>query len=196
MGETLGYNGLKKIFSLFYFNSQPFKDGFLTFNTGKMPGSAATGYDLAHMSVGLEKMKMTTFHAAFMAQIITQSGTVYPPYMIINKKNLLNIGYYAHKAEPLTVLKDNSSFAKVKNAMVYVVESPDGTGRRARVDDLPIGMKTGTAGNRQVGLDAVIVGFFPADKPKYAFAFRLQRVGKAEWIGAQFLKRFLEAFRR
>jgi cell division protein FtsI/penicillin-binding protein 2 len=57
-----------------------------------------------------------------------------------------------------------------------------------------VALKTGTAGNKKLGLDAILTGFFPADKPEYAFAFRLERAGKAEWRGALFLKDFLTAF--
>ena len=37
------------------------------------------------------------------------------------------------------------------------------------------------------------MGFFPARKARYSFAFRLERGGKAQVEGAVFLKKFLTA---
>ncbi|MCP5048444.1 MAG: hypothetical protein GY940_14840 [bacterium] len=194
IGNNLGYGTLKNMLTKFYFNAPPMTDQFLSFKMGTANGTHNSGYHLANMSVGLEGIRMTTFHAALMAAVISQNGSVNDPYMIKNKKNLLNIGYYNHESRLLTVLKDNIAFSRVKNAMVYVVESPEGTGRRSRVDGVQVALKTGTAGSKKAGLDAVLAGFFPAAKPQYAFAFHLQRSGKAEWKGARFLKDFLTAF--
>jgi hypothetical protein len=194
MGNRLGYQGLNAMFNRFYFNSPDLGDRFLVFKTGKTSPAVSGAYRLGKMAVGLDSVTMSTFHASLMAALISNDGSLYDPYLIKNEKNALNIAYYNHQPRLTTVFKNNTAFFKLKNAMVYVVESPDGTGRRSRVDGVPVALKTGTAGNKKQGLDAVLAGFFPADKPRYAFAFRLQRVGKAEWKGAFFLRDFLTAF--
>lgn len=194
MGAQIGYKNLKAMLDRFFFDSTGFNDLFLSFATGQTNKSVAGGFQLANLSVGLEEVSISTFHAGLLSLIISQNGSVYKPYMIKNKKNLYNIAYYNHKKELLKVLENNTAFFKCRNAMVYVIEAPDGTGRRARVDGMQAAAKTGTSGNKKLGLDSVITGFFPAAKPQYAFAFRLQRAGKAEWEGARFLKRFLTMF--
>lgn len=194
MGVQLGDETLCAMLERFYFNSAPLKDQFLEFKTGKTGDTITDEYQLANMAVGLNHVTITTFHAALIFNIIADNGSVYEPYLLQNKKNLLNIGYYNHGPRLLAILNDNSAFLKVKNALVFVVESADGTGRRAKVDGLMMAVKTGTAGNKQLGLDAILTGFFPAEKPKYAFAFQLERAGKAELKGALFLKDFLNAF--
>ncbi len=194
LGLQLGHTTLRTMFNRFYFNTPALKDLFLEFKTGKTSDTITTDFQLANMAVGLNHVTMTTFHAALVFTIIAENGSIYEPYMIKSKKNLLDIGYYNHGSRLLTILTDNSAFLKVKNAMVYVVESADGTGRRAKVDGVMMAIKTGTAGNKQLGLDAILTGFFPAEKPRYAFAFQLERAGKAEWRGALFLKDFLTTF--
>jgi penicillin-binding protein A len=191
MGISLGFKSMQDFFQRFYFDNNQLTDLFIDYTTGKFADSNGSHYRLANLAVGLDNITITTFHAALLATIVAQNGSIYAPYMIKNKKNLLNIGYYNHQPQLLKVLENNSAFFKVKNAMVYVVESPDGTGRRSRVEGVPVALKTGTAGNKKVGLDAILTGFFPADKPQYAFAFRLERAGKAEWKGAYFIKEFI-----
>ena len=55
-----------------------------------------------------------------------------------------------------------------------------------------LAIKTGTTGDRNQGLDALVIGFFPSEKPRYAFAFRLEGAGKAEIKGAFFLRDLLK----
>ncbi|UCH93783.1 MAG: hypothetical protein JSV88_26430 [Candidatus Aminicenantes bacterium] len=197
LGVRVGFKPLSEMFNRFYFNSEArtFTDLGLTFETGTykkdIPPSAT--YRLANLSVGLDEISITTFHSALISAIISQNGSIYSPYLIQNKKNLLNIAFYNHVPQLIDIIKANTIFFKIKNAMRLVVEAPNGTGKRARVDVVSVALKTGTAGNKKLGLDAILTGFFPAHKPQYAFAFRLERAGKAEWIGTLFLKNFLTA---
>lgn len=200
MGIDLGLKKLSETLEPFYFNpgagARAFEDLFFRFEAGTFNKAAADDLQLANLSVGLGEITITTFHSAFVSAVIAQSGSVYSPYLIKNKKNLLNLGYYNHSPELLTVLTDNAVFLKVKDAMVRVVEDPEGTGKRSKVDIVRVGLKTGTAGSKTKGLDAILTGFFPVEKPRYAFAFRLEGAGKAELRGAYFLKDFLTAFYR
>ncbi|MGE5343898.1 MAG: penicillin-binding transpeptidase domain-containing protein [Candidatus Omnitrophota bacterium] len=195
MGIDLGFDALKKVFNLFYFNSRNFTDLVIGFQTGTFKDKISSDFELANLSVGLNLISTTTFHAGLISQIISQNGSIYQPYLIKSKKNLLNISFYNHSSGPLKGSSDNVIFDKIKNAMIAVVEHPNGTGRRAKSDSLKIAMKTGTSGDKKGGLDSVLTGFFPAEKPRYTFAFRLEGAGKAELKGALFLKDFLSAIR-
>jgi hypothetical protein len=194
MGLHVGYNKLRDVFKRFLFNSGGLRDQFIHFKTGSFSNAVSTNIQLANLSVGLKDVTITTFHAALLSCFISQNGSVYTPHLINNKKNLLNVGYYSHQPKLLESIKDNTTFIKIKDAMSHVVNHPRGTGRRAKVDFVEFALKTGTAGDKRLGLDAVITGFFPVEKPQYAFAFRLERAGKAELKGAFFLKRFLISF--
>ncbi len=194
MGIHLGIKKLGTVFNKFYFNTDELTDLFLNFKTGTYNKRVAEDFQMANLSVGLEEISITTFHSALMTAIIAQNGSIYAPHLIKNKKNLLNLAYYNHLAQLLTVFNDNASFLKVKNAMIRVVEDKNGTGKRSKVDFVRVGLKTGTAGSKKKGLDAILIGFFPAEKPEYAFGFRLERVGRAELKGAYFSRDFLTAF--
>ncbi len=196
MGIKLGIKKLSAILKAFYFNSDGLRDLFVHFPAGVFNERAASDLQLANLAVGLEEITVTTFHSALIAAIIAQNGSIYSPYLIKNKKNLLNLAYYNHPSQLLRVFNDNTAFLKIKNAMVRVVEGKNGTGKRAKSEVVRVGLKTGTAGQKERGLDAVLTGFFPVEKPQYAFAFRLEQVGKAELKGAYFLRDFLNAFYR
>jgi membrane carboxypeptidase/penicillin-binding protein len=197
MGIQVGAKRLTDIFKSFYFNTGEkggLRDRYFDFKTGVFKEPGGGEYPLANLSVGLGDISVTTFHTALLSAIIAQNGAIYSPYLIKNEKNLLNLAYYNHPGKLLTILSDTAAFAKIKNAMIRVVEDKEGTGARAKVDFVRVALKTGTSGNAKLGLDAILSGFFPAEKPQYAFGFRLQGVGKAEVKGAMFLKDFLISF--
>ena len=199
MGVMVGTPYLCDTLNRFYFNADtrgtPLTDLFLTFKTGKYRTDIPLSdrFRLCNLAVGLNEISVTTFHAALFSTIISQNGSIYDPYMITNKKNLLNIAFYNHNAQLRDIFQANTIFLKIKDGMRLAVESDRGTGKRAQVDFVHLALKTGTAGDKSLGLDAILTGFFPAEKPQYAFAFRLERAGKAEWQGAMFLKEFLSA---
>jgi cell division protein FtsI/penicillin-binding protein 2 len=56
-------------------------------------------------------------------------------------------------------------------------------------------MKTGTAGERKNGLEALIMAFAPVDKPKIAFGVIAENAGPAEYAGAKIAHDFLEKMR-
>jgi hypothetical protein len=192
MGINMGKAYLNQCFDDFFFNRESFEDLFFKFPTGSYDSAASSNLRLAHLAVGLDEVKTTTLHSALMAAMIAQAGSIPQPHIIDNVKNVLNLGFYRHESRTFEVHKDSPAYYRTKQAMVEVQEDELGTGRRSRVDDMLVALKTGTAGSKRKGLDSILMGFFPAEKPRYAFAFRLQGAGKAQLEGAYFLKRFLQ----
>jgi hypothetical protein len=193
MGLLVGSTRLTELLQRFFFNGPSFTDGFIKLHTGSLNSKVTGDYQLANLAVGLEEISMTTVHAAVLAAIFAQSGQFFSPYLVDDVKNILGLGFYHHAARPVRVLADDLNFMRIKKAMVDVVENENGTGHRARSEMVRVAIKTGTAGSSRQGLDAVIIGFFPVEKPRYAFAFRLQGAGKAELKGAFFLHDLLQS---
>jgi hypothetical protein len=192
MGLSVGPQRLAELLGLFYFNARPFYDWFLKFQTGTFNRELSSDFKLANLAVGLGEISLTTVHAAMLAAVFSQNGMLFPPYIIDDAKSILNLGFYSHSALPLRVLADDLNFGRVKKAMQEVVNNENGTGHRAWSAAFNLAVKTGTAGDPKQGLDALVIGFFPADKPRYAFAFRLEGAGKAELNGAFFLRDLLK----
>lgn len=193
MALRVGFTPLADLLQRFFFNGPPFTDGFIQFHTGSFNRRVGDDAQLADLAVGLGGIRVTTVHASVLAAIFSQSGQFFPPYLIDDAKNILGLGLYRHSARPVRVLADDLNFMRVKKAMMEVVENENGTGYRARSETVRLAIKTGTTGSSRQGLDAVIIGFFPAEQPRYAFAFRLQGAGLAEFSGAFFLRGLLNS---
>jgi cell division protein FtsI/penicillin-binding protein 2 len=191
MGRTAGFAALAALLQRFFFNAPPFSDQFCRFTTGKFDARASDDFGLASLAAGLDGVSLTTVHAAVLAAVFSQAGQFFPPYLIDDAKNLLGLGFYRHESRPQRLLADDLNFLRVKKAMAAVVEDEKGTGRRARSQAVRMAIKTGTAAGPAGGLDSVIIGFFPYEKPRYAFAFRLEGGGRAEINGALVLQGLL-----
>jgi hypothetical protein len=188
MGVRAGSRALAALLELFHFNARPLSDWFLKFATGSFDRDLRSVSRLAGLAAGTGEISLTTVHAAALAAVFSQNGLWSPPYIIEDAKSILDLGFYSHSARPLRLLNDDFNFARVKKAMRAVVENDDGTGRLARSAAVDLAIKTGTAGDSRHGLDALVIGFFPAEKPRYAFAFRLEGAGMARSGGALFLR--------
>jgi cell division protein FtsI/penicillin-binding protein 2 len=194
MGHAVGEKGLKQILDKFYFNTGNLSDQFLDFKNGQFNTKQLNQYQIARLSVGLDEITSTTFHLGLFTSIIAKNGTIFLPYIIKSIRNVLDLGFYNHQGQLVSMFKDNVNFLKVKEAMIQVVDDDRGTARRARVEFVRVAAKTGQAGERKTGFDAMLTGFYPARNSQYCFAFRLERGGTAQRNGAIFLKDFLKIF--
>ncbi len=193
MGINTGQKKMEEVLENFMFNANPSWDGKFQLGFGKFV-SGGSRRALANLSIGLEHISITTIHSAILSSIIAQNGNIIFPYIIISSQNIFRLGYYSHLPEYRQIYLNNRYFEDIKDGMRKVTTDIEGTGRRALVEFMDIGLKTGTAGEKTGGFDSVLTGFFPFEKPKYSFAFRLEHGGKAEYNGALFLKRFLLSF--
>jgi hypothetical protein len=187
MGLLLGRAALARTLGELYFNHADIDDAGLVLKTGQYSVAAPGEYALASLAVGLHDVSVTTYHAALLAALFAQNGALQLPFLVSSCKNVLQLGIYSHVSAPVTIARRAQSWQALKTAMAAVVDSPQGTGRRA-AGAVRMAIKTGTAGDSVHGLDAMIMGYLPLDKPRYAFAFRLAGAGKSEIVGTAFLK--------
>ena len=75
--------------------------------------------------------------------------------------------------EPLDI--DPAHMAFVRRAMLDVVEA--GTGRRSRIEGIPMAGKTGTAENPHGEDHALFIAFAPFDEPEIAIAVLVENAG-------------------
>jgi peptidoglycan glycosyltransferase len=158
------------------------------------PSSPRLG--LARRSVGLANVVITPVHAALIGAAFAREGTVMQPFLVSARASLGGEAPYDSKApESLLTATSSGTTGLVSRALLDVVESEDGTGRRAAVPGLRFAMKTGTAGEREPGLNSVIFGFAPLEEPEVAFGFVAEHAGKAELEGARIVRDFLSTVR-
>ena len=132
--------------------------------------------DTYHTAIGQYGFQVTTLQMARAVAAIANNGTLVTPHFILSdKKNEL-------KTEKISILQNY--FDIVKEGMRQVVTA--GTGIALNVPYVKVAAKTGTA---QVGIsknkvNAWVIGFFPYENPKYAFAILMEAGPVVGEIGA------------
>ncbi len=192
LGMLLGKARLVKELEGFGFGGR-LEGGLLPMEMGLFQGDADSTWDLARLAVGLDYIRSTPLHLALMAAVIANDGQMMKPRLLLRRENILGGTVVETATESLGTVIEPAVAAALTDAMFEVVESAEGTGRRAAIDGLDLAMKTGTGGDRRAGLDGIVVGFAPAHEPRVAFCVVLEKAGKAELAAAKASRTLLEA---
>ncbi len=146
--------------------------------------------DLAALSFG-QGVSVTVLQIASAMSAIANNGVLMRPYMV--KAMVDETGTAASEFQPTPVRRVISPVtARRLTAMLKdVVESDNGTGRRARISGVSAAGKTGTSQKfdwslHQYSSENVVTsfaGFFPADDPKITVVVVLDEPRKNPWGG-------------
>ncbi|MDA0747829.1 MAG: penicillin-binding protein 2 [bacterium] len=96
------------------------------------------------------------------------------------------------RATPVTI--SEQTLADIRSILQDVVESLHGTGKRARVEGVHVGGKTGTAQNSHGEDHAWFVAFAPVEAPRIVIAVVAENAGMGGEIAAPMARRVLEAY--
>nr|WP_223875332.1 penicillin-binding protein 2 [Nanchangia anserum] len=124
---------------------------------------------LAYSAIGQYNVQVTPMQMAMVAQTIANDGVRMQPYLVAreldSQLNPTSTTAPKRVGEPISASVAN----QLTDMMVAVVNQ--GTGTQARIKDVQVAGKTGTAEVGDSGrADGWFVGFAPADDPKIAFA--------------------------
>ncbi|HYU24402.1 MAG TPA: penicillin-binding transpeptidase domain-containing protein [Thermoanaerobaculia bacterium] len=122
-------------------------------------------------------------------------GVLPAPRLLRARRSLLGDVIALPPAQGHVQLGSREAAETMIRAMQAVTTAPRGTGRRAPIPGIPMAMKTGTAGERKSGLEALIVAFAPVEQPRIAFGVIAEDAGPAEIAGAKIAHDFLEGIR-
>jgi len=132
--------------------------------------------DITNTSIGQGDVLVTPLQMANLVAAIANGGTLYRPRLVRQIES--RGGKTTNRFDPAEIRRieiDPTALNIIREAMVAATEW--GTGTRAKVPDVKVACKTGTAqigsklAPRQV---AWMVGFLPADQPRYAFAVMVE----------------------
>jgi penicillin-binding protein 2 len=118
-------------------------------------GARWNQFDTALLSMGQGFISVTPLQMALIAGAFANGGTVYRPHLVDNITDAGGITLYKRQViaeSKLDVLPEHLEV--IRRGMARVVNSPRGSGRRAKVEGLTVYGKTGTAevgsrGNRR-----------------------------------------------
>ena len=153
--------------------------------------------------IGQGYVSVTPLQIAMMTAAIANDGTLLTPKLVIKEvafsgQTRLNI--LPPRGE-LPVGKD--TLALIRDAMTGVVNGPGGTGHGARIENITVAGKTGTA--QVVSLDsqstdrahkdhAWFTSFAPAEAPEIAVTVLIEHGGKGGAVAAPIAKKIIETY--
>lgn len=170
----IGKENLGNVADKFMFNKNiPFD---LPTSTSTFPYKDKLGKtEVAASGIGQGKVLATPLNMALVASGIANGGEIVKPILvkeiITNKDKIIK----TNSIETLSYGTDPITASEIKDMMVEVVHS--GTGTNARLKNIKVAGKTGTAENPSGKSHAWFVGFAPADNPKVAVAVVLEEEG-------------------
>lgn len=191
-GIRIGAGRLKRFMTAAGFDGQA-NLGVFQVPLGKTVGPVLTPFDTASFAIGLEHETMNALHVAILASMTANRGVLTMPRLLVQRRSILGDVVMRTPAQASSRLASPGAAEAIVRAMQAVVSDPNGTGRRAAVAGISVAMKTGTAGARAKGLDALVLAFAPVESPRIAFGVIAEGTGPAEFAGAKVAHDFLEA---
>lgn len=194
LGLRLGTDRVRKFMNTAGFEQQT-DLGVFKVPLGRFNGEAFNRFETAFMSIGLERESVTALHVAMLASMMANRGVLTSPRLLRARRSILGEVTQGPAQQAQARIASSEAAQRMVQAMVAVVNRPKGTGRRADIEGVPLALKTGTAGERKSGYQAVIMAFAPVDSPKIAFGIIAEDAGPAEFAGAKIAHDFMEQIR-
>ncbi len=139
---------------------------------GKGHWAFSTIYSL---SIGQGEIGIVPLQMANLAVILANRGYFYTPHFIkkIEKTNSIPKKF----KQKNNVGIDAQNFSPVIDGMLKVVEEAGGTAHRAKLDNIHVCGKTGTAQNPHGADHSIFIAFAPMDNPKIAMVVFIENAG-------------------
>lgn len=191
VGLRLGRDRLQRFMKAAGFDGQV-NFGIFHAPLGKSVGRVFNNFETAFLAIGLEHERINAMHLAMLASMMANRGVLTTPRLLRQRRSILGEVVALPPPQGKTRIASTAAAGRIIRGMQAVATEPRGTGRRAPVKGLSLAMKTGTAGERTSGLEALIMAFAPVDAPKIAFGLIAEDAGPAEFAGAKIAHDFLE----
>jgi peptidoglycan glycosyltransferase len=192
VGLRLGADRLTRFMTAAGFNGQA-NLGVFQVPLGKTIGPVFNHFETAFLAIGLQHESMNALHVAMIASMMANRGELTAPKLLVQRRSILGDVVLTAPKQGTVRLASPAAAETMVHAMEAVATEAKGTGRRAPVAGISLAMKTGTAGERKSGLEALILAFAPVESPKIAFGVIAEDAGPAEFAGAKIAHDFLEA---
>ncbi|MFA6227139.1 MAG: penicillin-binding transpeptidase domain-containing protein [Candidatus Paceibacterota bacterium] len=173
--KGLGIDNIKKYMQMFGFGSA-LPNGFFNGTQGTLPDPAwkAVNFngddwrigDTYHTSIGQYGFQVSPIQTVRAVASIANGGKLLEPTIIFGGEG----------GESQTIPIDSGYFQVAREGMKMAVDA-GGTATGLQFPEFSLGAKTGTAelGSQKQFINAWVIGFFPYEKPKYAFALIMEK---------------------
>ena len=157
-------------------------------------GKWTQGY-LVSLAIGQGELGVSPLQMAMYVSALANRGTLHQPHAVqyIRNKQTNRVDEFQYRSRSLDL--SPKVVELVREGMMRVVNAPGGTGGAARIPNVVVAGKTGTAENPHGEADSWFVGFAPYDNPKIAVAVMMENAGyggsKAAPIAGLVMERYL-----
>ncbi len=145
------------------------------------------------MSIGQGELLLTPIQMANITAIIANRGYYYTPH-IVKKITDNEIDTNFTKRKNCSI--DEKHFEPIISGMQNVIEGKHGTAKNAKVNNITICGKTGTAQNPHGDDHSIFIAFAPKENPKIAIAVYVENGGwGSKWaapIGTLMIQKYLQ----
>lgn len=140
--------------------------------------------DTYHTSIGQYGFQVTPAQMVKAVAALSNNGKLLKPHLLKEEKSETD---YLEKQLDI----DRENFMIIKEGMRQAVT--EGTASGLNISAVKVGAKTGTAelGTLKQFVNSWVIGFFPYDEPKYAFAVVMEKGPRGNTVGALFIVRQL-----
>jgi len=141
-------------------------------------------------AIGQGYLLVTPLQITRMIAVIANDGYLVRPFLVrrIDSTDCSRVTATSLGFSPRTL-------RTLRQSLVNVVNAEGGTGRAARLDDVVVAGKTGTAQNPDKTPHSWFCGFAPADKPKISLTVFVEHGGKGGIIAAKLARSLFETIR-
>ncbi len=154
-------------------------------------------------AIGQGYVSVTPLQVAMMTTAIANGGTLYTPKLVIKEVAFSGATKMNNIPPKGTLPVRREVLAIIRDAMKGVVNDPGGTGHGARIENITVAGKTGTA--QVVSLDsqsadkahkdhAWFTSFTPAEEPEIAVTVLIEHGGKGGAVAAPIAKKIIETY--
>ena len=149
---------------------------------GSLPDNAANTIDLCNMSIGQGAITASPLQMAMVAATIANGGRLYRPRLVKRWRTQPDNGFNTNPSWAIRQIDvPIEALETVRGGMFDVIMDTDGTAKKARVDDIRIAGKTGSAQfKKRVDGEVVnsvytwMISYAPFDFPRYAVAMLVE----------------------
>lgn len=131
--------------------------------------------ELAASAIGQGRILVTPLNMAMVASSIANDGKMMKPILVKEVISPKGTTIKTNISQMLSRVSSKQVANEIKEMMIDVVSI--GTGKNARIKNVVVAGKTGTAENESEKEHAWFIGFAPADDPKVAIAVVLENEG-------------------
>ncbi|SCG83061.1 peptidoglycan glycosyltransferase [Proteiniborus sp. DW1] len=180
IGLEIGDDKLRKVAERYMFNNNiPFD---LRTAKSVFPEKIISKPELGASAIGQGRLLVTPLNMAMAASAIGNQGEMVRPILVKEIIDSNNRVLKKYRTEVISKVTTPEIAEQLKSMMVDVVEK--GTGKNARISNMQVAGKTGTAENESGKEHAWFIGFAPADDPKVAVAVVIESSGKTGGVEA------------